>query len=59
MVFVVFPPVLVLPVLMLFNSIGKLWILFLSMVATLGIVTGEDQVECFQYLVFNWRLLWT
>ena len=53
MVFVVFPPVLVLPVLMLFNSIGKLWILFLSMVATLGIVTGEDQVECFQYLVFN------
>ena len=44
-----FMTVIVLPLIVLFISIGKLWILFLSVVATLVIVLVDYQVEYFQY----------
>ena len=52
-----FLTVIVLPLIVLFMSIGKLWILFLSMVATLVIVLVDYQVEYFQYIFEYYSLL--
>ena len=52
-----FLTVIVLPLIELFISIGKLWILFLSVVATLVIVLVDYQVKYFQYTFDCYNLL--
>ena len=52
-----FMTVIVLPLIVLFMSIGKLWIMFLSVVATLVIVLVDYQVEYFQFTFDYYSLL--